>query len=83
MSTSDDHGVLGGPESIDLSPHDLSRYDLVLAVIPLAFVLGVFASGLLSVSMQVGMAMASALGGVAVLDALFVNPPEVPSDPGE
>lgn len=62
---------------------DLSRYDLVLAAIPLAFVVGVFASGLLALPVEGGMALASTLGGVAVLDALFVNPPEVPGDPDE
>lgn len=75
MTTSDDHGVLGGPESIDLSRHDLSRYDLVLAVIPTAFVVALLVGNLLSVSARVALVSASVVGALAVLDALFLNPP--------
>lgn len=58
---------------------DVSRYDLILAVIPLAFVLGVLVSGVLPVPLHGGMALAAAVGGIAVVDAIFLNPP-VPRD---
>jgi len=53
----------------------LSRYDVVLAAIPLAFLAGLAATVALGVSVRAAMAVASALGAVAVVDALFVNPP--------
>lgn len=59
-----------------------SRYDLVLAVVPLAFV-GALAAGLLApVSVHGALAAAALVGTVAVVDALFVNPPEQGDQPG-
>ena len=53
----------------------VSRYDLVLAVVPVAFLLA-FAAGLLSsIPLYAAMAIGSLAGTVAVADALFVNPP--------
>lgn len=54
----------------------LTRYDLVLAVVPLAFV-GALVAGLFSsVSVYGALAVGALIGTVSVLDALFVNPPE-------
>lgn len=53
----------------------LHRYDLVLAVIPLAFALALTADVALAVPTPAALAVASALGGLAVVDALFVHPP--------
>lgn len=53
----------------------LSRYDLVLAVIPLAFALAILAGALLGVSMPTAMAAASTLGMGLILDTVFRNPP--------
>lgn len=52
-----------------------SRYDLVLAVIPTAFVVALLVGNLLSVSARVALVSASVVGALAVLDALFLNPP--------
>lgn len=52
-----------------------SRYDLVLAVIPTAFVVALLVENLLSVSARVALVSASVVGALAVLDALFLNPP--------
>jgi hypothetical protein len=57
----------------------LSRYDIVLAVIPTIFVIAILLGHLVSVSLQTAVAFGSLLGVVAVVDALFVNPPR----PGE
>lgn len=53
----------------------ISRYDLVLAVIPSVFVMAVLVGHLLSLSVQASIAVASLVGALAVVDALFVNPP--------
>lgn len=56
-----------------------SRHDLVLAIIPVAFLF----AGVLGTTMPVGSmtaVMAGALvSGLAMLDALFFNPPTDPS----
>lgn len=54
---------------------DLTRYDLVLAVIPTVFIVALMMGTLLSVSPRLALATASAVGGLAVADALFLNPP--------
>jgi hypothetical protein len=53
----------------------VSRYDLVLAVIPSVFVVSVLIGHLLSLSAQASIGVASLIGALAVADALFVNPP--------
>lgn len=52
-----------------------TRYDLLLAVVPAVFVVGVVASHLASLSPRAGLAGASLVAGLAVFDALFRNPP--------
>ena len=56
----------------------LTRYDLVLLVIPAAFALAFVLAHVLSMSLSVSMAAASAVGVAAVADGLFVNPPASP-----
>ncbi len=53
----------------------VSRYDLVLAVIPLAFLLTAVASGVLGVALPTALAGGSLLGLAGLADALFLNPP--------
>lgn len=54
---------------------NISRYDLVLAVVPVAFLLAV-GGGLLSpVPVYAAMAIGSLVAGAAVVDALFIDPP--------
>lgn len=53
----------------------LSRYDLVLAVVPAAFAFALAASTTLSVPPRVALTAASAVGALVVADALFVHPP--------
>jgi hypothetical protein len=53
----------------------VSYYDLVLAVIPLAFLASALVSEVLSLSGTTTIAAASVVAGLAVVDALFFNPP--------
>ena len=53
-----------------------TRYDLVLAVIPVAFLAAVAAAHLLAVPPETTMLGAAAVGALALCDALFVNPPD-------
>jgi hypothetical protein len=53
----------------------LSRYDVLLLVIPAAFLLAFAASFLFGVPTLPAIAAASAVGIFAVADGLFVNPP--------
>lgn len=56
-----------------------SRHDLVLAVIPAAFLLAALVATSPSVPASAALAAASVVGGVAVLVALFLHPPRRPS----
>ncbi|QPV64261.1 hypothetical protein I7X12_06500 [Halosimplex litoreum] len=53
----------------------LSRYDLLLVVIPAAFLLALVGSLVSALPASVFVAGASVIGGLAVADGLFVNPP--------
>lgn len=52
-----------------------SRYDVVLAAIPLAFLAAALAATVGPVSLQAAIRGATVLGVLVVADALFVNPP--------
>jgi len=52
-----------------------SRYDLLLLVIPTAFLLALVGSTVSSLPISSLMVGASLVGAVAVADGLFVNPP--------
>ncbi len=56
----------------------LSRYDLVLAVIPVAFVLATGVAAVTGLSLRAGVLVASLAGALAVVDALFLHPPQRP-----
>jgi len=53
----------------------VTRYDLVLLVIPAVFVLALAAAHVSPFRAQTLLAAASLVGGLAVVDGLFVNPP--------
>ena len=53
-----------------------SRYDLVLAVVPLAFLGGGLSSVVAGVPWETGVLGGATVGLIAVADALFVHPPE-------
>lgn len=52
-----------------------SRYDLLLLVIPTAFLLAFVGSTMTSLPVSTLMAAASMVGALAVADGLFRNPP--------
>ncbi|MFB6353731.1 MAG: hypothetical protein ABEJ92_06560 [Halobacteriales archaeon] len=58
-----------------------SRHDLVLVVIPAAFVAALMAGMASPVSLHGAVAAASVVGGIALVDALFLNPPTGPPAP--
>jgi hypothetical protein len=53
----------------------LSRYDFVLAAIPLAFLLSVAGSLVASVPLRNALLVGAAVGGLVLADALFGHPP--------
>jgi len=74
MSHSDDSGQRTAPGGI-ASLVALSHYDFILAVIPVALLLGVLGSSVGGVPVEGAMAVGALIGGLAVLDALFVHAP--------
>jgi len=54
----------------------LSRYDIILVAIPSAFLAALLIGQVLSLPMQATVVVGAALGALAVVDALFVNPPK-------
>jgi hypothetical protein len=72
------------PEDTDVVRHrpprgrGLSRYDLLLAVVPVAFLLGLLAAGLADVPLRVALSSAGAVSALALVDGLFFNPPRRP-----
>lgn len=59
---------------------DLSRYDAVLAAIPLVFALVFSAQALVPLSFRLAIAAGSVLSGLLLLDAMYLNPPSHPSE---
>lgn len=54
----------------------LSRYDVLLLVIPVAFLVALIVAQVSSLSLPAVMAAASVVGALALADGLFVNPPQ-------
>ena len=61
----------------------LSRYDLLLAAIPLMLALALLAHLLTSFSLHAAVGIGAALSGVFVADALYFHPPTSQSEPTE
>lgn len=63
--------------------HSLNRYDLALAAIPLAFLLGIVAHVVSPVPLQGAMILSAGIGLFVLADVLFVDPPRdsPPSSP--
>ncbi len=54
----------------------LSRYDLLLAFMPTVFLVSIVVGNLLSIGVQTAFTGASLVGVIALVDALFLHPPE-------
>ncbi len=65
----------GAVERLKRSRRSLTRYDLVLTVIPVALILTVGAAELFGLPNRVALASGAVIGLVALVDALFLNPP--------
>ena len=57
-----------------------NRYDLTLAIIPVAFAVALVAVNVLGVSVTHAVAAASIIGALVIVDACYVHPP---TDQGE
>jgi hypothetical protein len=57
-----------------------SRYDLLLAAVPVAFLLSVAAQAVFGMPLELAIAGGSLLGTAVVTDALFLNPPIDPQE---
>lgn len=65
----------GGPRRDRFVGGSLTRYDLILVSIPVAFVATILVAQLLSIAIQTALTGAAIAGAVGVVDALFLNPP--------
>jgi hypothetical protein len=63
---------------VERTDDGLSRYDLLLLVIPAAFLVAFVASQLSSFGLTTLMVPASVVGALAVADGLFLHPPRRP-----
>lgn len=70
------------PARIALSLRRATRYDVVLAVIPVALAFGILIGTATAVPTSLAVAAASLIGVFAVVDALFINPPKGPTHGG-
>ncbi|WP_226482322.1 hypothetical protein [Natrinema amylolyticum] len=52
-----------------------SRYDLLLGIIPLAFAVALVAATVLELSVAQTLLGTAVVGGLAVVDACYLNPP--------
>lgn len=60
---------------------DLSRYDLLLAAIPLVFAVMLAVHAALGIPFEAAMGTGALVSALAVFDALFFNPPTTPDRP--
>jgi hypothetical protein len=70
MAASTDSGVTQNADRTTLS-----RYDLVLAVIPMAFVAAFVANVVFSLPLRTVLPVSSLVGVLALIDSLYLNPP--------
>jgi hypothetical protein len=52
-----------------------TRYDLLLAVLPIVFLVSLLVGVVFSISIEFTLMAGSLLGVIALIDALFVHPP--------
>jgi hypothetical protein len=53
----------------------ISRYDLVLAIIPAALIGPALLASVLGMGLETGLLLGAVVGGAALLDAVLLNPP--------
>ena len=52
-----------------------TRYDLLLAIVPVAFAVALVAASVLGISMVQAMLIAAPIGVFVIIDACYLNPP--------
>ncbi|WP_254863736.1 hypothetical protein [Halovivax gelatinilyticus] len=67
--------VIRAHETLRRIRSKISRYDLLLASIPLAFAGGTLLTQALGIPLERGMLAASLIGLLALFDGLFLRPP--------
>jgi hypothetical protein len=75
MAVSRNPGQTGSTRTVRRLFDRLSRYDLLLAVVPLGFLCSVLAHVLTAIPFQWAVASGALLGLAVTVDALFVHPP--------
>ncbi|MBX0294819.1 hypothetical protein [Haloarcula nitratireducens] len=64
-----------GEQHRDRPTPSVTRYDLVLALVPTAFLLAAVATEAVGASLHIAFVAGSLLSAAAVTDALFLHPP--------
>lgn len=64
-----------GEEHTVEGPEGVSRYDLLLGLIPGVYVLGLAAQALIPISLPAVLVLSSLLAATGLFDALVVHPP--------
>lgn len=54
---------------------DFSRYDIMLAVIPMVFVAAFVLMNILNYPVTAGVAVGATISSIFIVDSLFINPP--------
>ena len=72
MATSGKTGRLAQPRRVPLS---VSRYDVLLAFVPVVFFVATLVGLAMSIPVEIALAVAALASAVVVADALFLNPP--------
>lgn len=76
MSTStDDVRSIGHSTAREPTGFPPNRYDAILLVIPLAFVVALFFSVLAGIPIEIALSIAAVVGAVAIADGAYRNPP--------
>lgn len=71
----DSDDFVTAPRTVREPTRSISRYDLVLAVIPFAFLAAVALAYATGVGLQPALAAAAGVGALALVDSLFIRPP--------
>ncbi len=61
----------------------ISRYDVVLGIIPIVFMVSLLMASIGSLTVEEAIAGSSIIAVLALIDALFLNPPGVSTTPPE
>jgi len=69
---------MSGANSVSRTTTAVSRYDLILAVIPIAILSSAFLGRFLAIDPPAGLAFGAIVGVLTLVDAILINPPRGP-----